>query len=107
MIKNKLSLYFVFISIFTTISGFISIVQKSYSNLIGPSQKIDSTKFMSKINPMLDASVIQEIQSRSENIDIDDIKIIDDSSENSDSLVSTKTNEASSSVNFDQTADEE
>lgn len=78
MIKNKLSIYFIFIAVFTVITIFISIVQKSYSNLIGPSQKIETDSVLKPIIPILDSSIIQEIQNRPDFIDNQALNIIDD-----------------------------
>lgn len=64
MKKNKLSTYFIFISIFTVVTLFMLIVQRSYSNLVGPLKKIDSSRFLSPINPQLDLEVISNIEKR-------------------------------------------
>jgi hypothetical protein len=78
MIKNKLSVYFIFISIFTAITGFALVVQKSYSNLIGPSQNIDTSKLLKPITPIIDSSIIQEIQNRPDSDDDQQLNIIED-----------------------------
>jgi len=78
MNKNKLSVYFIFIALFTVITIFVSIVQKSYSNLIGPSQKIETDNVLKPITPVLDSSIIQEIQNRSDFADNQELNIIDD-----------------------------
>lgn len=102
MTKNKISLYFIFISIFTAITGFSLIVQKSYSNLIGPTQNIDTSKLLNKIDPNLDTSIIQEIQNRPEISDSEEINFIIDTQSLSpsptknqpESSVSSKINQA-------------
>ncbi len=78
MIKNKLSVYFVFISVFTVITGFTLIVQKSYSNLIGASQKISTEHLLKKINPVLDTDIIKEIESRPESLDSGEFNFINE-----------------------------
>lgn len=78
MIKNKLSVYFVFISVFTVVTGFTLIVQKSYSNLIGPSQKISTEHLLKKINPVLDTDIIKEIESRPESLDSGEFNFINE-----------------------------
>jgi hypothetical protein len=100
MTKNKLSLYFIFISVFTTITGFILIVQKSYSNLIGPSQNVDTSQLLNKIDPNLDTSFIQEIQNRPEIIDSGEINfVIDSQSVNSSPVKNQPESSGSSKIN--------
>lgn len=94
MLKNKLSIYFIFISIFTVITAFVAIVQRSYANLIGPSQKIDTQKLLNKIDPNLDTSIIQEIQNRPESIDNGQLNFLQEST---DITGSPNNNEASKS----------
>lgn len=79
MIKNKISVYFIFIAFFTVITTFTSIVQKSYSNLIGPSQKVKTDNLLKPIVPVLDSSIIQEIQNRPDSIDNQELNIISNS----------------------------
>jgi hypothetical protein len=67
--KNKLSLYFIFISIFSFITIFFSIVQKSYFNLVNPVKEIESNKLLTPIDPNLNLEVIEEIKNRPENLD--------------------------------------
>ncbi|MCW1949568.1 MAG: hypothetical protein KIH89_003975 [Candidatus Shapirobacteria bacterium] len=95
MNKNKISLYFIFIAIFTTITGFVLIVQKSYANLIGPSQNIDTSQLLNKIDSNLDTSIIQEIQNRPEIINSGEINFIIDTQTVSPSPVK---NQSESSV---------
>lgn len=64
MKKNKISTYLIFISIFTVITVFVLIMQKSYNNLIAPTkagQIIDTSK---TINPVLDSGVINQIKTK-------------------------------------------
>ncbi len=69
MIKNKLSKYFIFISILSFLTIFSAIVQKSYFNLVNPVKKAESNTLLTPINPDLDLDIIQEIQKRPENIE--------------------------------------
>ncbi len=92
MIKNKLSVYFIFIAFFTVITLFVSIVQKSYSNLIGPSQKIETDSLLKPITPILDSSIIQEIQNRPEFIDNQTLNIVEDTVSTSSPTPTTKIN---------------
>jgi hypothetical protein len=66
MQKSKLSLYFIFIVIFSFIAIFFTIVQKSYSNLIGPIQKVQQSNLTKPITPQLDTSIIDQIEKRPE-----------------------------------------
>ena len=67
MNKNKLSVYFIFIALFTVITIFVSIVQK-----------IETDNVLKPITPVLDSSIIQEIQNRSDFADNQELNIIDD-----------------------------
>lgn len=69
MNKNKLSIYFAFISILSFLTFFISIVQKSYFNLVNPTKAVESNKFLAPISPELNLEVINYIELRPENID--------------------------------------
>lgn len=66
MKKTKLSLYFLVIAFFTFITIFSVIVQKSYSNLMGPIQEVKKSTLLNPINPTLDISIIQQVESRIE-----------------------------------------
>jgi hypothetical protein len=66
MKKNNLSSYFVFISFFTCITLFILIVQKSYSNILGPTQQIKVDQFLDNIDPNLNLEVLKQIEARKE-----------------------------------------
>lgn len=67
MSKNKLSIYFVFIAILSFFTFFISIVQKSYFNLVNPIKEVESNKLLTPIDPKLNLEVIDEIEVRPEN----------------------------------------
>lgn len=69
MTKNKLSVYFIFIAIFSFLTIFSSIIQKSYFNLVNPVREVESNKSLKPIDPGLDLDIIKEIESRPENID--------------------------------------
>lgn len=69
MNKNKLSVYFAFIAILSFVTFFTSIVQKSYFNLIDPIRKVESNKLLAPINPNINLEVIDDIESRPDNID--------------------------------------
>jgi hypothetical protein len=78
MKKNKFSLYFVFISFFTLSTVFISLVQKSYFNLLKPQNEVKNNALLKEINPNLDLSIISEIESRDKNNEEDfDFSILD------------------------------
>ncbi|MBU1129889.1 hypothetical protein KKE45_01045 [Patescibacteria group bacterium] len=66
MKKNKISKYFLFISSFTLLSIFILIIQKSYSNLIGPSQQLETSSLMRKIDPNLDIDTLRNVERQKE-----------------------------------------
>jgi hypothetical protein len=69
MKKSSLSFYFIFISFFTFIAIFFTIVQKSYDNLINPIKKVEESTLTKPINPQLDMDVIDQIQNRTEYLD--------------------------------------
>jgi len=64
MKKSKLSLYFIFIAFFTFIAIFFTIVQSSYSNLIGPIKKVQENALIKPIDPKLDTEILDQIQNR-------------------------------------------
>jgi len=82
MKKSKLSFYFVFIAFFTFISIFFTIVQTSYSNLIGPVKKVQESSLIKPINPKLDTDILDQIQNRPDYQD-DNINLSNSSIENS------------------------
>lgn len=69
MNKNKISFYFAFIAIFSFVTFFISITQKSYFNLVNPIKKVESNKLLTPIDPKLNLEIINDIESRPENVD--------------------------------------
>lgn len=64
MEKNKISKYFLFISIFTFIAIFFFVVQKSYNNLMKPSAEVKKSELLKPVEPSLDVSVLDEIEQR-------------------------------------------
>ena len=69
MKKTKLSTYFVFISFFTLVTILVTIIQKSYSNLIDPINKVANISYNKIINPQLDLDIIEEIEKKPLNFD--------------------------------------
>ena len=69
MNKNKLSIYFAFIAILSFLTFFISIVQKSYFNLVNPVKEVGANKLLTPISPSLNLEIINDIETRPENID--------------------------------------
>jgi hypothetical protein len=73
MKKSKLSAYFIFISLFSFLTIFFILVQKSYFNLVNPVKEVDSNKLLTPIDPNLDLDVIEEIKSRPENTEYESL----------------------------------
>jgi len=80
MKKSKLSTYFIFISFFTFISILVVIIQKSYSNLMGPINNLQTSSYEKTINSQLDLEIIDEIEKRPVNFDESDQNIMNTSS---------------------------
>jgi len=93
MKKTKISAYFVFISFFTFISILVVIIQKSYSNLIGPIKKVQTASYDKTINPQLDLEIIDEIEKRPINFNEEDQQVIN-------FLAPTSSPEASPSISL-------
>lgn len=64
MKKNKLSTYFLFISIFTFLAIFFFIVQNSYDSLMKPINQVQTSNNIKPVDPNLDVSVLDQITSR-------------------------------------------
>lgn len=64
MKKSKITLYFIFISFFTFLAIFLTIVQASYNNLVNPIKQVESDKYLEPLNPILDSEIISEIEKR-------------------------------------------
>ncbi len=64
MSKSKLSLYFIFISFFTFMAIFLTIVHASYNNLTDPVKQVEADKYLEPLSPALDSDIIQEIEKR-------------------------------------------
>ena len=66
MKKNKIIGYFLFISIFSFLTIFVYLVQKSYSNLMGPITETKTSSLIKPIDPNLDIETINLIEQRKE-----------------------------------------
>lgn len=69
MKKSKLSLYFIFVSILTFATVFLSIIQKSYFNLVKPQKLVEDNVLLKEFNPNLDLSILSTIESKNKNMD--------------------------------------
>jgi hypothetical protein len=67
MKKTKFSRYFIFISFFTLSTILVVIIQKSYDNLMGPINQVQTTSYDKTISPQLDLEIIDEIEKKSIN----------------------------------------
>jgi len=76
MKKTKISGYFLFMSIFTFLVILVTIVQKSYSSLMGPIKKIETTSYERITDTSLDLEIIDEIETRSINFNQENSDII-------------------------------
>ncbi|MGI5840984.1 MAG: hypothetical protein ACOX6N_02145 [Patescibacteria group bacterium] len=72
MNKEKTSSYLIFISIFTFLTVFTLLIQKSYENLIKPTQNLGTNENITPMNPNLDMTVLDEIEKR-EDLRVEDI----------------------------------
>lgn len=75
MNKTKISFYFIFISVFTFLAIFLTIVQASYNNLINPTKQVETEKYLEPLNPALDSEIIQEIEKRQNPDDNDEVTV--------------------------------
>lgn len=66
MKKQKISKYLIFISVFTFITVFVLVVEKSYNNLMGPINQAKSGNLTKPINPNLDFKTLEEIEKKEE-----------------------------------------
>jgi hypothetical protein len=64
--KNKIIGYFLFISIFSFLTIFVYLVQKSYGNLMGPIIETKSSNLTKPIDPTLDVDTINLIEQKKE-----------------------------------------
>jgi hypothetical protein len=69
MNKNKISSYFIFISFFTFLTVFLSIIQKSYFSFTTPQKAVEEDVLLDNFNPTLDLTIISTIESKNKNID--------------------------------------
>jgi hypothetical protein len=81
MNKKRLSIYFIFISIFSFLTIFTSIVQGSYFNLVNPVKEVDSNKLLIPIDPNLNLDIIENIEKRQENIEDNSINFYPDNNQ--------------------------
>lgn len=63
-VKNKLSKYFVFVSVFTLLCLFSFIVFKSYDNLINPIKQAQSSQLVKPVPTGFDLSVFDLIKQK-------------------------------------------
>lgn len=66
MTKNKISKYFLWLSILTLAAVFFVVVQKSYENLIKARTDNQNVTLTRSISPNLDLTVLDEIENREE-----------------------------------------
>lgn len=88
MKKNKISSYLIFISIFSVLTIFALIMQKSYDNLVVPSKQVQVIDIGKDITSELDLSVIDQIKNR-QHINPSDLP--ENEAATSDSLLITPT----------------
>ena len=69
MKKNKISSYFIFISFFTFLTVFLSIIQKSYFSFTAPQKSVKNNTLLDNFDPTLDLAIISTIESRNKNTD--------------------------------------
>lgn len=62
MKKTKISHYFIIILLFTLVTFFAVVVQKSYSNLIGPIQKAKESNLTKPIDSNLDIDTLKLVE---------------------------------------------
>ena len=67
MKKSKISFYFIFISFFTLLTIFFSIVQKSYFSYIKPQETVENNALLTNFDPNLDLTVISTIETKDKN----------------------------------------
>jgi len=67
MKKSKISFYFIFISFFTLLTIFFSIVQKSYFSYVTPQKVVEDDALLSDFNPTLDLTAISIIEAKNKN----------------------------------------
>lgn len=66
MQKNKLSQYFLILSIFTFLAIFFFVVQQSYNNLMQASSETKNSPLVRSVSPNLDIDILDEIEKRQE-----------------------------------------
>ncbi len=66
MQKNKISRYLIVASTFTLLAIFAMVVQKSYSNLMGPIDKAKESNLTQPINPEIDLETLKLVEEKLE-----------------------------------------
>lgn len=66
MLKDKISRYFVVLSIFTFLAIFFFVVEQSYNNLISATADVKNSPLINSVSPNLDTEVLDEIEKRQE-----------------------------------------
>jgi len=69
MEKTKISSYFIFISFFTFLTVFLSIIQKSYFSFTAPQKSVENDALLDNFDPTLDLTIVSTIESKNKNID--------------------------------------
>ena len=69
MKKNKISFYFIFISLLTFLTVFFSIIQKSYFSFTTPQKSVENNTLLTNFDPNLDLTIISTIESKNKNTD--------------------------------------
>lgn len=69
MNKNKISSYFIFISFFTFLTVFLSIIQKSYFSFTTPQKLVTDDTLLDSFDPALDLTIVSIIESKNKNTD--------------------------------------
>lgn len=98
MTKNKISSYFVFLSILTFLTILFSIIQKSYFNLKKPQEIVENNALLKEINPNLDLSIISTIESKNKNINESPILIINSTPQTTPTPIATSSGNLNNSM---------
>jgi hypothetical protein len=69
MKKSNISFYFIFIAFSTFVTLFFLIIQKSYTNLVGPTQQVENNALLKPLDPNLGIDILKEIENRPEYTD--------------------------------------
>jgi len=66
MKKNKISSYFLFISIFTLITIFLFIIHRGYSKLIDPVRQVQTGNLSKPLDPVIKLDILEKIKQKQE-----------------------------------------